>query len=211
MTTLRVGIPGRVSLVPVLIVLAVAASACSGGEVTAPGASSTVAPVSALPAPGSAVDGSPMGRPSSRPLGQTTNTFALSNGRFTVTVSPEDSFSGAYTGTASVSLSGRSTASLDLDVTGGTGVFKDAQGSLSGVGTGAAFIGEGSFSLGLDGFIATAADRRFHVKVDVTGTSSASCSPPSVDVTLNGAGDAFKVGSVQTVFRHLVGNTNCGS
>ena len=134
MTTLRVGIPVRGSLVPVLIVLAVAASACSGGEVTAPGASSTVAPVSALPAPGSAVDGSPMGRPSSRPLGQTTNTFALSNGRFTVTASPEDSFSGAYTGTASVSLSGRSTASLDLDVTGGTGVFKDAQGSLSGVG-----------------------------------------------------------------------------
>jgi hypothetical protein len=132
----------------------------------------------------------------------------LSNGSFTVTAS-DGSFSGVYTGIASVSLLGRSTASLDLEVTSGTGGFSGAQGSLSGAGTGV-FSGEGSFSLGLDGFIATEADRRFHVKVDVTGTSSvSSCSSQGLSLTLQGDGVAAKIGSVQTLFRHLVGNTGC--
>src|SRR6476646_2305689 len=93
MSTLRLGIPGRVSLAPVLMVLAIATSACNGG-VTTPGTSSTAAPLSALPPASAAVDASPMGRPSSRPLGQTTNTFSLSNGSFTVTASNGDLFRG---------------------------------------------------------------------------------------------------------------------
>jgi hypothetical protein len=135
-------------------------------------------------------------------------TFTLSNGSFTVTASNGDFFGGAYTGLASVSPSGRTTATLDLDVTSGTGGFSGAQGRLSGVGTGA-FNGEGTFSLGLDGFIVTAADRRFHVKADVAGTSSVSCSSQVLSLMLHGDGVAAKVGNVQTLFTHLVGNTNC--
>jgi hypothetical protein len=210
MATLRVGIPARGSLIAILIVAGLAASACSGSGVTAPGVSSSVAPKLALSPASAAVDTSPMSRLSSRPFGQTTNTYSLSNGKFTVTASPVDSFGGDYTGLASVSSSGRPTATLDLNVSTGTGVFAGALGSLSGVGAGA-FIGEGPFSLGLDGFISTTLDRRFRVKLEVTGTSSASCSPPNIVLTLNGTGDAAKVGNVQTQFNHVVvGSANCG-
>jgi hypothetical protein len=151
-----------------------------------------------------------MGRLSSRSFGQTANTFNLSNGSFTVTASNGDSFGGVYTGLVSVSTTLRSTTSLDLNVTSGTGGFLGAQGSLSGTGTGA-FTGEGAFYLGLDGFIATAADRRVHVKVDVTGTSSVSCSSQGLLVTLDEVGVALKLGNVQTAFTHLVGHAACGS
>jgi hypothetical protein len=157
-------------------------------------------------------DSSPVVRLSSVPFGQTTNTFNLSDGSFKVTAPNGDYFRGTYTGVATVSTSSpiRSTASLDLTVADGTGAFLGAQGSLSGVGAGA-FTGEGPFSLGLDGFIATTADRRFHVKVDVTGTSHVSCNPPNVILTLDGTGVAAKVGSVQTEFTHVVGTASCGS
>ena len=208
MSTLRVGIPARVSLVPVLIVLVLAASACNGGEVTAPGGSSSVAPMSALPPASAAVDSSPAGRLSSRPLGQTT--YALSNGSFTVTGSNGDSFGGVYTGRAAVSSSGRTTAALDLDVTSGTGAFSGAQGSLNGDGSGA-FGGEGAFSLSLDGFISTAADNKFHLKAVVSGKSGASCGSQGLLLTLQGDGVAAKLGNVQTVLTHLVGNAGCGN
>jgi hypothetical protein len=152
-----------------------------------------------------------MGGVSTLLFGQTSNTFALSNGSFTVITANGDYFGGNYTGLATVSVSSpvRSTASLDLTVSTGTGAYAGAHGSLSGVGTGA-FIGEGTNALGLDGYIATDSDRHFHVKVDVTGTSSASCTTPII-VTLNGNGVAAKVGNVQTAFTHQVGNTGCGS
>jgi hypothetical protein len=158
-----------------------------------------------------AVNSLPMGGVTTFLFGQTSSTFALSNGSFTVTAPNGDYFGGNYTGVATVSSSSpiRATASLDLNVSTGTGAFAGAQGSVSGVGNGA-FSGEGPFSLGLDGFISTTADRRFHVKVDVTGTSSASCTTPII-LTLNGTGVAAKVGNVQTAFAHQVGNTGCGS
>ena len=212
MSTLRVGIPVRVSLVPVPTVLVGSRRALAVVVRSRhPARRARSLPYRPLPPASAAVDSSPMGRLSSRPFGQTTNPFTLSNGSFTVTTAPNgDSFSGVYTGLVSVSTTLRSTASLDLDVTSGTGGFLGAQGSLSGSGSGA-FSGEGAFSLGLDGFIATAADRRFHVKVDVTGTSSVlSCSSQGLSLTLHGDGVAAKVGNVQTLFTHLVGNTHCG-
>lgn len=129
----------------------------------------------------------------------------LGSGSFTV-ITPNGDITGDYTGLASVSSSGRVTASLIMDVTGGTQDFEGATGSLAGDGTGA-FVGEGSFSISFLGSISTTADPsaiRVHGKV--SGTSSVSCSGGVISVALDGDGSFGKLGHVQAVLTHLLTN-----
>jgi hypothetical protein len=132
----------------------------------------------------------------------------LLNGSFTLTTSNGD-ISGVYTGSSSVSPSGRTEASLDLQVTSGTNSFEGATGRLTGDGAGA-FTGEGNFSLTLRGSISTVADPAgFRVRGKVSGTSSVSCVSQTTAVTLDGEGALGKLGDVHAALTHLVGGSGC--
>jgi len=85
------------------------------------------------------------------PAASASSVVDLLDGSFTLTTSDGD-IAGVYTGSSSVSPSGRTEASLDLQVTSGTNSFQGATGRLMGDGAGA-FTGEGSFSLTLRGSI----------------------------------------------------------
>jgi hypothetical protein len=134
----------------------------------------------------------------------------LTGGSFKLTVDG-GTLEGVYTGQASVSSSGRATSSLDLQVTGGTYAFAGATGSLTGDGSGS-FVGEGNFSFTLRGSVSTSADPLgFRVRGTVSGSSTLSCATPSVLVTLQGDGSFQKLGTIQAVMTHLVGNAGCSA
>src|SRR5262245_34055129 len=96
-------------------------AACSG-SVTAPDRTGSVA--SRPPVSAGAVDGR-----------RQRLDFDLGNGLFTITTDV-GMLSGDYVGHVVLSPSGRVDASLELAVTGGTGAYQGATGSLSGAGEG---------------------------------------------------------------------------
>src|SRR5687768_9006096 len=66
-----------------------------------------------------------------RSLTRTVDEFNVLAGAFLLTTDAGDTIVGTYTGEASVALPGQDSASLRLTVTGGTGVFNGASGSLT--------------------------------------------------------------------------------
>jgi cytoskeletal protein CcmA (bactofilin family) len=204
----------RLALSFLTVVLVTATTACSG-SMTAPDQASNQA---SLSEPASA--GSPASPLSAAHIGVASPGHAadydLRNGSFTLSTVDGD-ISGDYTGHASVSSSGSVTASLELDVTSGTNDFQGATGHLKGDGTGA-FVGEGSFSVSVQGSITTSAvPVKFHVRGAVSGTSFASCAAEGISITLPGDGSYRKGGDsngkltgIKAVLTHLVaGNAGC--
>jgi hypothetical protein len=98
---------------------------------------------------------------------------------------------------------------LQLEVTGGTGVFAGATGSLVGDGTGD-FTGPGSFVLSsLKGTLSTLKDGS-KLTVSVNGESSLSCSTSSrILLTLHGTGNAAGVDRFAMDLRAEIGGTGC--
>ena len=117
---------------------------------------------------------------------------------------------GTHSGVSTFSTGGAEQASLTLQVTGGTGVFAGATGSLSVTGTGA-FAGEGSFSLSGSGEL-TVAGRRINLVLNLRGTSAATCSPRElIAITQTGSGTMGRAGRVTGTLHHEVENTGCES
>jgi hypothetical protein len=136
--------------------------------------------------------------------------FSLLGGMFLLTTDAGDTIAGTYTGEASVTIPGQDTASLQLTVSGGTGIFNGATGSLTGNGIGA-FTGEGNFVLVLSGSLATTA-QPVDIHVSVKGASVISCAPEErILLRLQGQGVAGRFGRLTTAFSHQVSNTSCGS
>jgi hypothetical protein len=152
------------------------------------------------------VDGESAGRDDPRAR---RNTFELIDGTFTIAFAGGGSLIGTYTGTATSSLLGQTSAKLTFQVTGGTGTFADAGGQLQGSGTGA-FIAEGGFSLSIRGKVGVPGTRHpTNVSVKARGTTTLSCSPAKrIAVTLNGEGTG-KSGSVMVLLKSEVTNTGC--
>jgi len=178
------------------------AAACSSGLPTSPGA--VTAPSSrgsAAVSNASGVAGGALASPSSQ--------FSLTNGSFTITTSGGDSVSGTYSGTATVSPSGKRAASINLQATGGTGGLQGAAGTLTGDGTGA-FTSEGSFQLALRGTITSATNPDgIRVRASLVGNAAVSCSTSGIVITLQGDGTAQRLGDIHGTFAHLVGNAGC--
>jgi len=128
---------------------------------------------------------------------------ALVGGQFTLsTTSAADFVTGSYTG--SVSVGSPTSASLQINVTGGGGQFEGASGSLQGAGSGA-FAGEGTFELSLKGSISRPGrsnDAPF--RANLQGTSLVACAGGQIQVTMQGGDPGTKLGPVSAVLQHIV-------
>ena len=125
----------------------------------------------------------------------------LSSGTLTVTTR-QGTLTGTYTG------EGRgSSGTFSVELTGGTGAFAGASGTLTGSGDGG-FTGEGGFSLVLDGVLTTSAGSR-KLKIIVKGTSTLSCDNQVPLLTLTGSAQVTGSGSSSAVLRHQVGLAGC--
>jgi hypothetical protein len=135
-------------------------------------------------------------------------TFGLLDGSFTLSTGDGSTLTGTYTGTASAPDS--QSALLALSVTGGTGVFQGASGSLKGEG-GGSFVGEGSFSLSLKGSVKTTqASGAIPIRGVLTGTSRASCSTDGlILLNLEATGSSPKHGALTADMHHVVSDTSC--
>jgi len=126
---------------------------------------------------------------------------ALSSGTLTVTTR-QGTLTGSYTGEGNGPA-----GTFSVAITGGTGAFAGASGTLTGDGQGG-FIGEGGFSLVLDGVVTTAAGSR-KMKIIVKGTSTLSCVNQVPLLTLTGSAQVSGSGSSSAVLTHQVGNLSC--
>ena len=127
----------------------------------------------------------------------------LVSGRFTIAVGT-DALQGIYTGQASVADSSQS-STLDLTVTGGSGVFQGASGTLQGTGTGA-FAGEGAFALFLKRFVSRPGrsnDAPF--RASIGGMSQVSCVSGQIQVAMQGRDPSTKRGPASIALQHSVG------
>jgi hypothetical protein len=127
----------------------------------------------------------------------------LSSGTLTVTTR-QGTLTGTYTGEER-----GSTGALTLQLTGGTGEFAGAGGTLSGSGDGE-FTGEGHFSLVLDGTFTTAAGSR-KIRIGIRGTATIFCLDEVPILTLTGSGNVTGSGPSTVVATHQVANGDCTS
>jgi hypothetical protein len=196
--------PARTAFMGTLMVLVALATACNSGQVVAPGPIGSSINASRGQAAGISAPYELVASSDARSV----DTFGLDAGTFTLTFAGGQ-ITGSYEGQAGVPSSGRSYAVLDLEVTGGTGVFQGATGNLTGVGTGA-FAGEGDFSLSLDGLVSTTAQPGgFSLRMKIRGSASGSCVSQLIHLSLSGTGQAGRFGDLTGALAHDVGNAGC--
>jgi hypothetical protein len=121
---------------------------------------------------------------------RTSYTVNLLQGTMSLTLSDGSRIWGTYHGTATVPSVGQSHATLEGEVTGGTGRFAGATGSLEGAGIGE-IANDGEFSLRLRATVSTATDHSLELPVALNGISRSTCTttaPPRV--ALDGTGKA---------------------
>jgi hypothetical protein len=136
-------------------------------------------------------------------------TFQLLDGSFRLMGAGGDFMTGTYAGVASVGRLATSTS--EFKITGGTGAFSGAVGTLSGNGKGA-FTGEGRFSLTLAGRVTTQSSGGVKLRLALEGTATVSCTASNqISVTQNGTGSAPRVGIVSGTFQHHLSDTRCTS
>jgi hypothetical protein len=142
---------------------------------------------------------------------QTVATFPLSGGTFAIVNRKGAQLSGVYTGVTSTS-DGNSVTTLTLQVTGGTGGFSGAAGTLDGHGLGA-FTGEGAFSLDLAGTISSGKGKKSEkFSTTLTGESLISCIDGHVIISQHSDGSGGpKNGRVGAQMQHVVDNAGCSS
>ena len=140
------------------------------------------------------------------------NTYPLVNGSFTLTLRAEDgrdgTVTGTYTGEATVSEHGMSTATLELQVTATSGIGSTIT-AIEASGT-RAFVSEGDFALALR---LTSSLTKSPLRVTFKGTSQLSCSTSHrVLVAMHGT-DAPRGGFLEIAMdlQHEVEQTGCSS
>jgi len=132
--------------------------------------------------------------------------FALDAGTLTLE-SPNGSLSGDFIGEATA-VGNDVTAVTTVVVTGGTGQYAGAAGTLTGTGSGA-FVGEGGFSLLLQGSILTGRGSR-PFRASVRGTSALGCRDGTIVVLQSGSGTAAALGRISAQMRYdIASNAGC--
>jgi hypothetical protein len=163
----------------------------SGCRAASPAAPDRAAPpavaasVAALP---SLVEASATAVPQGR--ARTSYSVDLLEGTISLTLSDGTTIWGTYRGTATVPSMGQSRATLDGEVTGGTGLFAGATGTINGAGMGG-FVNDGEFSVTLHATVSLAHGDSRVVRVALSGISTSTCTttaPPRV--ALDGTGKA---------------------
>ncbi len=140
--------------------------------------------------------------PTLRPAGGSEVTFTV-EGAFTIANNTGDSLTGTYTGSGGSSGT-RQWASLTLQITGGTGVYAGATGTIRASGIGA-FSGEGGYSLDARGDAVLPGDKHAQITINLSGTSVASCSSTNqIIITQSGSGTMGRAGRVSSTFQHAV-------
>src|SRR5262249_1109329 len=97
-------------------------------------------------------------------------TLDLLEGVMSLTLSEGTAIWGTYPGTATVPSVGQSRATLEGEVTGGTGMFAGATGYFKGAGMGG-FVNDGEFSVRLHATVSTADGRSVELPAALTGFS----------------------------------------
>src|SRR5262245_8690968 len=116
---------------------------------------------------------------------------------------------GTYQGTATVASVGQSRATLEGEITGGTGDFAGAVGSFRGSGKGG-FVNDGEFSVMLHARISTAGRESVELPVMLKGTSTSTCTtiaPPRL--SLDGWGDGKANDRAVAHLEHDLGTQIC--
>jgi hypothetical protein len=123
-------------------------------------------------------------------MARTSYTVNLLEGTMSLSLSDGSTIWGTYHGTATVPSVGQSHATLEGEVTGGTGRFAGATGSLEGAGIGE-IANDGEFSLRLRATVSTPTGHSLELPVALNGISRSTCTttaPPRV--ALDGTGKA---------------------
>ncbi len=137
-------------------------------------------------------------------------TFPLVNGSFAIANRTGDGFSGSYSGTAT-SNGALQTASVTVQVSGGSGAFAGATGQLV-LDASGALTGEGPFALSGGGELTLANGRRTDVALSLRGASNSGCSTSQrILITQSAVGTLRHAGRVDAQLTHEVGNTGCTS
>ena len=136
--------------------------------------------------------------------------FPIVSGTFTIASDSGDSVTGTYTGTSFVSASAPERALLTLQISGGTGTYAGASGSMGASGVGA-FTGEGAFTADIKGD-ALVSGKHLPLRIALAGTSSVSCSANSeIVISQTATGSMKKTGDVHATLMHVVGQAGCSS
>ena len=156
---------------------------------------------------------SSLSEPSASPIRQgqvrTSYSVDLLEGSLSLSLSDGSTIRGSYHGTATVPSVGTTRATLEGEITGGTGVFAGASGDLRGSGTGA-LADSGRFSLSLRATISTSDGSSRNVSVMLDGVSTATCTttaPPRL--ALDGKGTDRGKDSATAHLEHDIGDRIC--
>jgi hypothetical protein len=192
----------------ITVVLCALVAGCSAQAPTAPervGAAAITGPTD-MPAPSPAASSASLSLQASA---RTSHDFDLLEGSFTLTFADGSALWGTYHGDARLPSSGQPRASLEGVVTGGTGLFAGATGSLRGRGTGG-FAGDGEFTVALRAAVSTPDSGSLDLRATLKGTSTSTCTltaPPRM--ALDGSGSARGLASVTGRLEHNLGTQIC--
>ena len=141
--------------------------------------------------------------------------FPFLNGTFVITTEAGDRLTGISSGHLAVPIPGRSTISVGLLATGGTGIFRGASGVVTGDGGGEFEVGNERHVVvsSITGVLQTAAvpaGFRFHITIE--GTSILSCGRVTrIQLTIRGEGTIATVGRATALLTTELDNTYCES
>jgi len=142
-------------------------------------------------------------------------TFPLENGTFVIRTAAGDSLTGIALGNLAIPVPGRSTISVGLLATGGSGIFSGASGILTGDGGGTFEVGnEGKITVSsATGVLQTNAQPAgFKFGITIGGTALLSCSASAkIQLTIRGEGSIASVGRASVLLISELGNTSCVS
>ena len=184
--------------------IGLAAAACDGPMTTDSVNALPTSPSTFLPAAGISAG-------SSNVLAREGVSFPLLNGMFTITTQGGAQLIGTYVGEIIAPIHGRTSVTLQLTVTDGTGEFDGASGSLEAKGS-VDLADDGTFVLSsLRGVLPTTAEPSgIMFRTTVSGTTSLSCSSAGrIILTLRGQGTGGRVGRFDAELSGEIGNTGC--
>ena len=185
--------------------IGLATAACDGPMTTdsVNGLATSPSPLGPLPAGGSSAGSSNM-------LARELVSFPLLKGMFTITTQAGAQLVGTYVGEMIDPIHGRTSMTLQLTFTDGTGEFDGASGTLEAKGS--VDTDDGTFVLSsFQGVVSTtAAPSGVMFRATVSGTSSLSCSAAGrIVLTLRGQGTGARAGRVDAELSGEIGNTEC--
>jgi hypothetical protein len=188
------------------------ASLVSVTSCTRPSPVSPTTPTSTLGRTGEAtVPASPVAVVKGRSATSEAVVFPLLAGLFTIENGNRDGIAGTYTGSAQFAVDGFEKTSLTLLVTGGSGAFARAAGTLEITGVGS-FADAGTFVLDGNGEVTLAGGKRAVVVLSLRGSSVTSCHASGrIAIAQTAAGALARAGRVTARLSHVVGNTGCAS